>query len=434
MTTPAEPRPNDNSSIELPRHAPICRSPKGMTWDQRPVPPPRDGVPPSPPAASGGVADGPADPDEPVCPNPELRVADPGEFVAAVPALLGFFPRRSLVACLLHEAPDRPDSLRLGSVARHDLDVPGRAAWARLAGQLTVICAQEQALAVLILIVDDRAGAPRAGDPGARSARHRELVGVLRGALEAEGVEVAEAVVVREITDEGLWWSLLHFDCLGLQSDPMASPIALAHVLDGRPIRASRAELEAVVAPDPHATAEVAAQLDAAVEEARRRYERAVRHCEPGHYSRDALELVLWLIATADSGGSLEPRELADLAVALRDSTVRDALFALAASDHANAAEAVWTRLCRCVDGDDRAEAATLLGYSAYLRGDGPLAGVALAAALAADPGHRIAALLDTALRTGLPPHEVRKLARSGQDRAASVGVELGIDPDRFDR
>ena len=38
----------------------------------------------------------------------------------------------------------------------------------------------------------------------------------------------------------------------------------------------------------------------------------------------------------------------------------------------------------------------------AYLRGDGPLAAVALEAALAEDPAHRMAGLLDTALQGGV--------------------------------
>jgi hypothetical protein len=49
-----------------------------------------------------------------------------------------------------------------------------------------------------------------------------------------------------------------------------------------------------------------------------------------------------------------------------------------------------------------------LLAVSAYVRGDGPLTGVALSAALAADPGHRMAGLLDVALHGGVRPEELR--------------------------
>ncbi|MFI5779699.1 DUF4192 domain-containing protein [Nocardia sp. NPDC051570] len=439
MTTPAEPVPGDNGALEAPRDAarpPICGSPKCRAGEPRSVPRLRGG-PPAPTAPGEPCCSAERSVDhgfEPLWPDPRLRLDDASEFIAAVPALLGFMPERSLVVCMLREAPDHPDSLSLGIVARHDLDVFGCGAWARLAGQLATICVQERTLAVLLLIVDDRAGAPRAGRPGARSARHRELVRVLCAALEAEDVVVGEVCAVREIAGEAPWWSLLEPDVGGLQSNPADSPITLAHVLDGRPIRTSREELMAVVAPDPRAAAEVAAVLEQAETRARDQYRRAVCRCEPGSYSRAALEMVLWSIAAVDSGELVRARELAELAVALRDPTVRDALFALAVGDHAHAAETVWTLLCQATTGADRAEAATLLGYSAYVRGDGPLAGVAFAAALHAEPGHRITALLDTALRTGMPPREVRKLARSGRDKAAAVGVDLGIDAVRWDR
>ncbi|MBF6329673.1 DUF4192 domain-containing protein [Nocardia transvalensis] len=433
MTTPAEPVPTDNDPAATPgpAHESVGDPPRHEN-EQSPERPHSlcDAVVRLGSGETGCGCAG-SDEDAPLWPHPLLRVDDPGEFIAAVPALLGFVPHRSLVVCLLQEAPERPDSLRLGTVARHDLDVPGCGAWARLAAQLAAICVQEQTLAVLVLVVDDRAGAPRTGSPGARSARHRDLIRVLEAALRAEDVPIADACAVREITADALWWSLLDPDCVGVQTDPAASPVTLAHVLDGRPVRSSRAELADVVAADPVAADEVAAQLEPAAAQARHRYRRAVCRRDPNSYSRAALEMVLWLISATDSGDRIDARELADLAVALRDRTVRDAVFALAVGVHAQAAEALWGRLCRAVTGADRAEAAALLGYSAYVRGDGPLAGVALEAALDADPTHSIAALLETALHTGMPPQEIRKLAHSGRDKAAALGIDLGIDPDR---
>ncbi len=428
MTTPAEPVPGDNGSAEAApdtARPPLCRSPKYRAGQPRPRPE-ADGEP--------AAATPHEQSDEPLWPDPALRVDDSREFIAAVPALLGFVPERSMVVCMLREVSQRLDALRVGTVARHDLDVIGCGAWARLVGQLGALCVQEKVVAVLILIVDDRAGAPRADRPGPRCARHRELTRMLCAALEAEDVIVGDVCVVREIAGDQPWWSLIDPDAHGLQAYPADSPITLAHVLDGRPIRTSRDELLAVVAPDPRAGAELESVLEQAEGRARLRYYRAVSRNEPAAYSRAALEMVLWSVATVDSGDRLEPCELADLAVALRDTTVRDALFALGDTDCAAAAETVWTLLCRATVGADRADAATLLGYSAYLRGDGPLAGVALAAALEIEPDHGIAALLETALRTGMPPREVRKLARSGRDKAAAIGVELGTVPDRSER
>ncbi|WP_024806063.1 DUF4192 domain-containing protein [Nocardia sp. BMG51109] len=427
MTIPAEPAP----AADDPRHGDQRRE---APWPGGDDPGPRAHSRPAGPEHE--PADGRAAPDCPASDEPPwigqgLRIDAPAEFIAAVPALLGFVPHRSLVACLLREVPDRPGSVFLGALARHDLDAHGCGVWVRSAGHLAALCAHEDAVGVLVLIVDDRAGAPRAGRPGARAARHRDLVGVLGGALRAEGVELADAWAVREIAAEAPWWDLLEPGSVGRQRDPSASPIALAQVLDGRPIRASRAEMTVLLEVDPDSREAVAAVLDEVCAAARERYRQAVCRCDPTSYSRAALDLVLRRVAEVGSDDGIEPVDLAEVAVALRDSTVRDAMFALALGDRAAPAEVLWSLLCRSLTGSDRAEAATLLGYSAYVNGDGPFAGVALEAALEADPRHGIAELLDTALRTGMPPSEVRKLGLSGRTRAAGLGVEIAIGPAR---
>lgn len=413
MTSPAEPAPTDNDSgpggEPQPARSHTGSGPCVNSPRAQPDPARRSHTPP--------WADLP------------LRVGEPGEFIAAVPALLGFVPHRSLVACMLQEVPGRSDAVVLGAVARHDLDIPGCGAWLRVARQLAGLCAQEKAAGVLVLLVDDRAGPPCAGRPGARTARLRDLLRILDGALDAVGVEVAEAWAVREIADGAPWWSLLDLECTGAQLDPATSPIAVAHVLDGRPIRASREEMTDVVGTDPDLCAEVASDLERVTAAAADRYRQAVCRGEPGIYSRAALDLVLGKVTVLDSGGRAAARDLAEVAVALRDPAVRDAMFALALGEQVVPAEVLWSLLCRGLTGSDRAEAATLLGYSAYANGDGPFAGVALDAALDADPQHTVAVLLDTALRTGMPPREVRKLAVSGRAKAAALGVEL--PPDR---
>jgi hypothetical protein len=66
-----------------------------------------------------------------------------------------------------------------------------------------------------------------------------------------------------------------------------------------------------------------------------------------------------------------------------------------------------------------------LLAFSAYARGDGPLAGLALEAALSADPNHRMAGMLDTALQSGMRPEQIRELAGTGYRLAEKLGVRL---------
>jgi hypothetical protein len=51
-----------------------------------------------------------------------------------------------------------------------------------------------------------------------------------------------------------------------------------------------------------------------------------------------------------------------------------------------------------------------LLAVSAYVRGDGSLAGTAVLAALADDAEHPMAGMLDTALQDAVRPEEIREL------------------------
>jgi hypothetical protein len=67
-----------------------------------------------------------------------------------------------------------------------------------------------------------------------------------------------------------------------------------------------------------------------------------------------------------------------------------------------------------------RAEALTLTAFSAFTRGEGPLAGVALEAVQAENPTHRMAGLLDHALQNGVRPEAIRGLL-AGLPPAVSV-------------
>ena len=66
-----------------------------------------------------------------------------------------------------------------------------------------------------------------------------------------------------------------------------------------------------------------------------------------------------------------------------------------------------------------------LLAFSAYARGDGPLAGVSLEAALRSDEDHRMARMLDQALQSGMRPEQIRELADTGYRLAKRIGVRL---------
>ncbi|MFE7800083.1 DUF4192 domain-containing protein [Nocardia sp. NPDC057440] len=363
----------------------------------------------------------------------QLRIDDPGELIAAMPAMVGFVPERSLVVAVLRTAPEHVDIPIIDAVVRFDLDQGARGSCgpaAVFAEQVGRICHGENASEVLAVIVDDRVRAPAQRRSEARrvtrTGSHGALIATLaRQLVDDHGVILGGAWAVRAIDKDERWWSLPDAERHGALPDPATSMVTVAHVLDGRPIHRARSELTAMVAADGPLRAQVAAQLEDAVTAARDRYARAVRRGDPDGYHRRMLEHVLWQIANTEFGTRLTARELAELAAALRDRVVRDALFALAVGDHAASAERLWAELVRVLSDSDRADAAALLGYSAYVRGDGPLAGIAFQAALEADPSHPMAILLETALHAGMRPGQLRRLARSGLETAADLGIEL---------
>ncbi|MEV6276156.1 DUF4192 domain-containing protein [Nocardia sp. NPDC051832] len=362
-----------------------------------------------------------------------LRIADPGALIVALPPMLGFVPQRSLVVAVLRAG--LPPGVRpvIDAVARFDLEPPGgrRAMAAGIAQCLSQICAAEQAEEVLAVVVDDRVAEP--GPPGAahprreaRAVSHSALIAALDKRLATHEVLLAGAWAVPAIDGGEHWWPLLGGPDGGILPDPAESPVALASVLDGRPVHASRTAMTAVLAPDRALCEQVAAHLGAALERTRDRYVRAVRHGELDGFHRALLENVLWQIAHTAAGALPEPPDIAELVGALREPVVRGALYALAFTDHAAAAERLWIRMVQALPGPDRADAAALLGYGAYVRGDGPFAGMALDVALTADPCHSMAGLLESGLRSGMRPEPLRRVGRSGHTMAADLGIDLG--------
>ena len=79
----------------------------------------------------------------------------------------------------------------------------------------------------------------------------------------------------------------------------------------------------------------------------------------------------------------------------------------------ADAAENLWSECTRRAPAPLDTPPATLLAVSAWLRGDGAMANVALERALSSDPGYRLAGLLASALAECVTPTEIRALIAS---------------------
>jgi hypothetical protein len=244
---------------------------------------------------------------------------------------------------------------------------------------------------------------------------------MLAEVLAQYNIELWAAHVVDRVALGGRWHCVDGCGASGTVDDPSASPLAAAAVLEGRRLYSRRADLQAVVAVEDPARSVALAGLVSRQAAKRERAHRA----DPTGCGRRDVKRALAAAGRVGGGQALSDTALATLGCALNDPQVRDTLYALAVGEKAGEAEALWASLARLLPAPWRVEALVLLAFSAYVRGDGPLAGVSLEAALRCDPDHRMAGMLDTALQSGLRPEQIRELAVTGYRLAKRLGVRL---------
>ncbi|ULE32929.1 DUF4192 domain-containing protein [Mycobacterium sp. IDR2000157661] len=330
--------------------------------------------------------------------TPDFQLNRPGVLIAALPAVLGFVPENSLVLVTVEGGS-------LGCVMRVDLSDE----LADTVGQMADVAAAGRPDAAIVVVVDE-AGA------GCRlcNEEYRELVATFAGMLAERGIRLLAAHVVDRVAVGGRWHCVDGCGDGGTIEDPSASPLAMAAVLDGRRLYSRRSELQEVIAvADPAHAAAVGVLVE------------DVPATRTDADARGGIEAALAFAARVAAGERLTDDEVAQLARALTDVQVRDTLYALAVGEAAAQAEALWAELSRRLPDRWRVEALVLLAFSAYVRGDGPLAGVSLEAALRCDGTHRMAGMLDTALQSGLRPEQIRDLAATGYRLADRLGVRL---------
>ncbi|WP_410668934.1 DUF4192 domain-containing protein [Amycolatopsis sp. cmx-4-68] len=342
--------------------------------------------------------------------RPPVDLRSPAQLLAALPYLIGFRPERSVVL-LGHRAPT---GTRLGLVLRGDL--PRREDRARQARALAPRFSPDRHTGVTLAVVGGRR---RPGSP----PPHAGFVDELRHALGECGLPVLHAMWTAGITTGAPWGCYADPDCGGELPDPRATLTAAVATGHGTVAFDSRDELVALLAPRspealPRRAAELARQPEPPWPEATR--------------VADAASVIRAAFARQLRGeGPPTDEEAVLLAGALTIAEIRDACLAMAVppdTPAAREAERLWLTLVRELPAPGRAEAATLLGYTAFMRGDGTFAGMALENALEAAPDHVLAGLLATVLNRGMPPEQLLGLALAA-DPAGTAGFWL-VPPD----
>lgn len=333
----------------------------------------------------------------------DFHLNRPGSIIAALPAVLGFVPEKSLVLVTLERG-------ELGCVLRMDL---GEGLWDHLDGLAAAAARGSADEAIAVIVDEDGASCRMCND------EHRLLARSLHEVLDEHAIDLLGAHVVDRIEAGGRWHCADGRSDRGIVDDPMASPLAMAAVLDGRRLYLRRAELQDLIAvADPACVTAlrdvITTHVASVVDDAR---------CDAD--VRDDVEHARDAAANAFEGCVPSEGDMARLAYGLTDPQVRDTLYALAVGADAAAAEALWVTLSRSLPDPWRVEALVQLAFAAYVRGDGPLAGVALEAALQCDPGHRMAGMLDQALQSGMRPEQIQELAFTGYRLAERLGVKL---------
>jgi hypothetical protein len=326
----------------------------------------------------------------------------PGSIIAALPAVLGFVPENSLVLTTLEDGV-------LGTVMRVDLSD----ALVHSVDEMADLAANTDCDGAIAVIVDGDGATCRMCDDA-----HRRLADALALALDERGIELTDAYVVDRVCAGGRWHCADGCGRSGTVEDPSASPMAAAAVLDGRRLYSTRDELLEVVSVTDPARAQALLGVISEMAES--------RGTERGDAdTRGDIEHAIATAAALARGQWPSDASVARVACAMTDPRVRDMLYALAVGCDAAQAESLWMLLARTLPDPWRADALVLMAFSAYARGDGPLAGIALEAALRVAADHRMAQMLDQALRTGMRPDQIRELGRSGYRLATQLGVTM---------
>ncbi|HEX5405081.1 MAG TPA: DUF4192 domain-containing protein [Pseudonocardiaceae bacterium] len=306
---------------------------------------------------------------------------NPAAVLAAVPALLGFYPINSLVAIGLPDitAADVPVVLRMDPPRPDNID--------EMLRHLVLPLAQHQVNSVVLVIVADDS------DPAWRAVL-LECVSL----MQAVDIAVVMQIWTNAIQTGWRWWCGQELAYGGVQGEIAATTASM--VSAGWPVSARREDIAVPLAADPAAALARRASLLAAQQQD--------PTSDPAKAGRALLDRVRSALDTTSVDDvALTDVDVVELTVALADHRVRDACLHIEQLADQLRAERLWTALTRATPAPHRAEPASMLAFLAYSRGHSVLAGIAITLAEAANPDHGLSGLLRSALTIGLKPDRI---------------------------
>lgn len=334
-----------------------------------------------------------------------VRLSGQDGMLTAIPAMLGFHPEESLVLVCLAGLRQR-----VGPVIRVDLRPPGQRFGAEVVGAEDLRWyARQYADQVALVCYTSRPGRPN-------------LLDKVESALRADDVDILDVVVVRHdhAYRSGPDGTLSERMAVPGPNHPQVQLMTAASALQGRAILPDRSALRRSVAgPTGAAAREALAAMQQAADQ-------VIGVLGPsGPLDRQALRqlrdtTVDRALQSAGNTGDVPAGTGAVLALLVSDVRTRDHLVARAVREHDRPWLAMLVAVARATPEEDAAQICAVLALTAYSRGDGALAQVALDRCLVSEPEHRLARLMMEAMAAGLPPASMLALT------ANSVNPDMG--------
>ena len=305
-----------------------------------------------------------------------FRIRTEADVLALVPYTLGFHPVDSLVLVTLddHKRPfqariDLPDDLDgLSEVAEH----------------LAVAALRNGAVRALVVVYTDD-----------------ECVGEAAGDALVETLQQLGVPTLMAIRADGSRWFPLGSggaDAEGTPYDLRGHELSSRAVLDGKVTYRDRAELVDSLAPvDPVTVEEVLAAHDELTDLPSDGQELLLE-------SLWLMEQVRLLVAERRPSDALGPVSTARFLRAVANRDVRDLVWCDITRDNVEGHVTLWREVVRRSPDNLVSPAAGLLGFAAWLSGDGALAWCAVDRCLCADPDHVLGQLVGDALTSAIPP------------------------------